>query len=112
MTSIVVLTATGRRIEGIDGAVAVEALSAASALASVMSRYDAAVLVSDGFDAGQAVSLAAAIADVARLVIEVRSTRWDGETSSPISAACRGVISGFGDAGVAAAVRLLQSVAP
>jgi 3-dehydroquinate dehydratase len=40
-------------------------------------------------------------------VVEVRFTRWDGEEHSEVSAACRGVIAGFGMEGVAAAVGLL-----
>ena len=52
------------------------------------------------------------IADAIRIVnitaIEVRCDRWDGFTPSRLSAACRGVISGFGMAGVPAALAILR----
>ncbi len=41
--------------------------------------------------------------------IEVRPERWDGRTPSPLSAACRGVISGFGIAGILAALDFLRA---
>ncbi len=41
--------------------------------------------------------------------IEVRAERWDGHSPSPLSAACRGVISGFGLNGIHAAVKLLSN---
>ena len=40
--------------------------------------------------------------------VEVRAERWDGRTPSPLSAACGGVISGFGVGGLLAAVRLVR----
>jgi 3-dehydroquinate dehydratase len=40
--------------------------------------------------------------------VEVRLQKWDGFSPSPLSAACRGVIAGFGEAGLAAAVRFLE----
>ena len=40
--------------------------------------------------------------------IEVRSARWDGTSPSPLSAACRGVISGFGTRAIATAVSLVS----
>lgn len=65
------------------------------------------VLVSDGLHADTEAAVAAAIRSAPGPVVEVRSLRWDGESPSPVSAACRGVISGFGAAGVAAAVGVL-----
>jgi 3-dehydroquinate dehydratase len=68
-----------------------------------------AVIVSDGLDAEATEAVAAAVRDHSSPCIEVRSARWDGESFSPLSAACRGVISGFGVAGVAAAVTAARS---
>jgi len=61
---------------------------------------------------------AVSVEDIPRLVdaviasgrpcIEVRAERWDGRTPSPLSAACNGVISGFGVSGVRAACALLR----
>ena len=111
MNSVAVITSDGRPVEGIPGEVAIVLLPGASELVSVMAHYDAAVLVSDRFTADEIAQIAGAIATLGKPVIEVRSTRWDGESPSPLSAACRGVIAGFGDAGAAAAVRLLQTQA-
>jgi 3-dehydroquinate dehydratase len=66
------------------------------------------VLLSDGLDEAGQQAVAVAVRASGRMVVEVRSARWDGETQSQLSAACRGVISGFGGAGVAAAVALIQ----
>ena len=70
-----------------------------------------AVLVSDGIGEDGAEAVAAAIRDRGAPCIEVRSERWDGSTISPVSAACRGVVSGFGVGGVAAAVRAVSDEA-
>ncbi len=69
---------------------------------------EAFVLCSDGLPRPDADALAVLIRELGRTVIEVRGERWDGASPSPLSAACRGVISGFGLAGVRAAVALLQ----
>jgi 3-dehydroquinate dehydratase len=66
-----------------------------------------AVLVTDGLDSEDLDSLAGAIRERAGQCIEVRLSGWDGETHSPVSGACRGVISGFGADGVVRAVELL-----
>jgi hypothetical protein len=70
--------------------------------------WEAAVLVTDGIPEASLDSIAQAVRASGRPVIEVRSARWDGASASPVSAACRGVISGFGPAGVAAAAAMLQ----
>ena len=51
--------------------------------------------------------IAGAVRTVEAAVILVETDAWDGETHSPVSAACSGVIAGFGIAGVSAAVALL-----
>lgn len=66
------------------------------------------VLLSDGLTASDVAAIADAVRRSSRAVIEVRSERWDGQTESELSAACRGVISGFGLDGIAAAVALLE----
>ena len=65
------------------------------------------MLASDGLAPAGEAAVAAAIVRAGVRVIEVRAARWDGRTHSALSAACRGVISGFGIvAGVKAAVAL------
>jgi 3-dehydroquinate dehydratase len=61
-----------------------------------------AVIVTDGLSGGDAV--AHAIRTLGASAIEVQSQRWDGETHSELTAACRGVIAGFGAGAVAYAV--------
>lgn len=75
------------------------------------SDFDAAVLMSDAIPPADADLVAKAVTRAARPIIEVRGSRWDGTEPSPISAACRGVIAGFGVDGVVAAVRLLEQEA-
>ena len=94
----------------IEGARLVEASSSA-ALATALAApgWDAAVLVSEGLVPADLAALAAAVTAAGRPVIEVPFARWDGESYSPLSAACRGVISGFGAAGIAAALEVLRT---
>lgn len=66
-----------------------------------------AVIVSNGLDIEDLEALATAVRERSGECIEVRFERWDGESQSPLSGACRGVISGFGADGVREAVRLL-----
>ena len=66
-----------------------------------------AVVCTDGLASEDLPSLAAAIAARPAPCIEVRAAAWDGESGSPVAAACRGVISGFGTNGVQWAVELL-----
>ncbi|MEO6398052.1 MAG: hypothetical protein ABIP13_06255 [Tepidiformaceae bacterium] len=67
-----------------------------------------AVIWSDGLEADSLEAVAAAVRDREGACIEVRSKRWDGATFSPLSAACRGVISGFGEGALAQAADLLR----
>jgi 3-dehydroquinate dehydratase len=76
--------------------------------AALTSTDGPAVLVSDGLLEEQLAALAAEIRRLRRQVIEVRAERWDGASFSPLSAACRGVISGFGLDGIGAALHLLR----
>lgn len=66
-----------------------------------------AVVVTDGLDAEDLDTIASAIRQRRGRCIEVRLAGWDGETQSPVSGVCRGVISGFGTDGIRRAVDLL-----
>ncbi len=69
-----------------------------------------AIIVTDGLEIEDLDALAGAIRERGAICIEVRSARWDGETQSPVSAVCKGVVSGFGTLGIArAAEQLAQS---
>ncbi len=63
------------------------------------------VLCIDGLPDAEVI--AGAVRTVGATVILVEAGPWDGENHSPVSAACAGVIAGFGIAGVSAAVALL-----
>jgi len=77
------------------------------ALGALAIPHDALVIVTDALPEADLPRLAAAIRSNAKPAVEVRSQRWDGDAFSPISAACRGVISGFGPNGLLAAANLL-----
>lgn len=82
--------------------------SAADAVAALAQASAAAVVVSDALEEPSVGVVAAAVRAAGKPVIEVRSERWDGQTFSPLSAACRGVISGFGADGISTAVAALE----
>ena len=90
------------------GAMMVPFHTAFDAAVSLRATPAPAVLVTDHLDAEDLDSLAAAIRERQGEVIEVRLSGWDGETHSPVSAVCRGVISGFGADGIVRAVELLR----
>lgn len=81
--------------------------SAADMVAALQGSPAPVVVVTDGLAGEDLDTVANAIRPRGQSCIEVRSTRWDGESPSPVSAACRGVISGFGPNGLAAAAALL-----
>ncbi|MGE3076714.1 MAG: hypothetical protein AB7N24_21810 [Dehalococcoidia bacterium] len=81
--------------------------TAVDAVISLKASDAPAVIVTDGLDNEDLDSLANAIRERGAPSIEVRMVRWDGETQSPVSGVCRGVISGFGMDGVARAMGLL-----
>jgi len=78
-----------------------------TAVAALRATDAPAVICSDALSGDDLALVAAAVGHRAGQCIEVRSTRWDGEAHSPLAAACRGVISGFGAAGVRRAAALL-----
>jgi len=104
---VIVLVAAPREIAGLPPGAEVVPLTEASTLTQALEGCTGAVVVSDGFPPPALNALAAAARQAVVPVIEVRAERWDGQSPSPLSAACRGVISGFGDAGIRAAVELL-----
>lgn len=67
------------------------------------------VLVSDSIADTELTRVAGAVNQSGTPCIEVRSEPWDGTTFSPLSAACRGVISGFGIAAIPHAIDVLRS---
>ncbi len=54
--------------------------------------------------------VAAAIREHSLRAVEVRAERWDGFSASPLSAACRGVIAGFGANGIPAAIAVQRQL--
>ncbi len=95
-------------IAGVAGTVLLTYGNAVDLIISLRATANPAVIWSDGLEDDSLEAVAAAVRDHAGACIEVRSEGWDGERFSPLSAACRGVISGFGERGLAAAVRLAQ----
>jgi 3-dehydroquinate dehydratase len=89
-------------VEGADVVVVAGGLAAA-----VRAAAGPVVVWSEGLAAGEEAEVAAAVRSLGADCIEVRPERWDGESPSGLSAACRGVISGFGVNGVRAAVAVL-----
>lgn len=89
------------------GAMLVHFQTAIDAVVSLRASEAPAVLVTDGLDAEVLGALASAIRERRAPCIEVRMEGWDGETQSPVSGVCRGVISGFGTNGLARAIEFL-----
>jgi len=89
------------------GAMLVHFQTAIDAVVSLRASEAPAVLVTDGLDAEDLGALASAIRERAAPCLEVRMKGWDGETQSPVSGVCRGVISGFGANGLGRAVEFL-----
>jgi 3-dehydroquinate dehydratase len=75
-------------------------------LAAKAGEAEGAIIVSDGIAAEELDAVAAAVRGWTGTCIEVRGAAWDGTTFSPLSAACKGVISGFGDDGLRRALEL------
>ena len=88
-----------------DGVTVVRYNNPAEAAAAIAGGSGPAVILSDALNDPEG-SVASAVRTSGRSCIEVRSQRWDGETPSPLAAACRGVVAGFGVAGVIAAAQL------
>ncbi len=91
-----------------ERAVVVRYTTVADIQAALASGAGPVILRSDGLDDSSVTAAAHAVRAAAMTVIEVRSERWDGASYSELSAACRGVISGFGADGILAALALLE----
>ncbi|MFN0148269.1 MAG: hypothetical protein ACKVT1_17350 [Dehalococcoidia bacterium] len=81
--------------------------TAAEVAEALRGRTEAVLIVRGDLSGAEITALAGAVSAAGTRVIEVRSAVWDGETASALSAACRGVISGFGERGVLRAVELI-----
>jgi 3-dehydroquinate dehydratase len=110
MSDVLVLipAAESGNLPQIDGAVLVPYTTTLDVVVSLKGSDLAAVVCTDGIADEEAESVATAIRERAAPCVEVRLGPWDGESHSPVSAVCRGVISGFGVAGVVRAVELLS----
>ncbi|MEO8539012.1 MAG: hypothetical protein ABI577_04665 [bacterium] len=91
-----------------EGAMFVPFQTAFDAVISLRASDAPAVLVTDGLDAEDLDSLAAALRERSGPCVEVRLAAWDGETHSAVSGVCRGVISGFGQNGIKRAIDYLS----
>ncbi|MCC6383111.1 MAG: hypothetical protein IT304_11450 [Dehalococcoidia bacterium] len=92
----------------LPGARVVRYVDAEAACVGLDAVFDVALLLSDGLDAEGEAAVAAAVRASGRPVVEVQSVRWEGERHSPLTAACRGVVAGFGAHALAAVLRSLQ----
>lgn len=97
-----------RGLPPIQGGVLVPFTSTLDVVVSLKASPLPAVLCTDTIPFEEAESVAAAIRGHSAAVVEVRLGPWDGESHSPIGAACRGVISGFGLNGVVRAAEFLS----
>jgi 3-dehydroquinate dehydratase len=90
-----------------DGAVFVPFETVVDAVVALKATELPAAIGTDGLAGEDLPALTAAIVAHAAPCIEVRAGAWDGESASPVAAACRGVISGFGVHGLRRAADLL-----
>ena len=95
----------------IDGGVLVPFTSTLDVVVSLKASPLPAVLCTDTIPAEESDAVVTALRERTAPCIEVRLYPWDGESHSPISAVCRGVISGFGPNAVARAAEFLSSEA-
>jgi 3-dehydroquinate dehydratase len=108
MGELLVLAPSGFiRAEEVAPAILLEFRSFDEVQAAFLGRYDGAVFVSDGIPADRLAVVAGSVRGAGYPVIEVQSHPWRGEEHSPLTAACRGVIAGFGAHGIRAALEIL-----
>lgn len=105
---VIVPAEVAEHLPVIPGGTIVPVTSTLDIVVSLKASPLPAVVCTDIISDGEAESVAAAIRDRTAPCIEVRLAAWDGESHSPIGAACRGVISGFGPRGVARAAEFLS----
>lgn len=110
MSEVLVLIHRGQPSGALPpGALVVPFGTVVDAVVALKATTAPAVICTGGLAPEDLAPLAAAVAAHPASCIEVRSDAWDGESHSPVAAACRGVISGFGAGGVRRAVELLRS---
>lgn len=112
MMSIIVIApdSVARKLADFDDdVIIVRYRSAPEAIGEFAGSAGAVIIVSDGLHPEDLPAVAEAVRASTKPCIEVRGGGWDGTTFSPLSAACRGVVSGFGPAAVARAVELLRA---
>jgi hypothetical protein len=69
------------------------------------------VLVLDGLSDAEVGVLEAALGDAQVQPVAVQGPQWDGFVPIPLAGLCRGLVCGFGDAGVVAAIQALEGEA-
>lgn len=106
MAPVVVIAPAGWPVPA--GDVRVRRYTTAAEVVAALEAPGDVVLVSDALTRGDLGDVAAAVRARTGETIELRSERWDGATESPLSGACRGVISGFGAAALVRAIEVLR----
>ena len=106
--SVRVLAPIGAALLDLPGVEAVR-FENVEGLVAGLKRQSRVVIVSDGLEPDDLLKVAQAIRDGGVMAIEVQSHGWDGESHSPLTAACRGVIGGFGLSAVSYAVEMLNA---
>lgn len=109
MTVLILVPAAVGAVPTLAGARIAAFATPAEAAAILAADPSPAVILTDTLDAAAQETIAGALRDHTRPCIEVRSARWDGVSPSPLSAACRGVISGFGTNALATAAALVAA---
>ncbi|MCY4390698.1 MAG: hypothetical protein OXE43_01435 [Chloroflexi bacterium] len=107
MAAVLVILPPGVTPPPLPDGVEVRACATATEVTAALDAATGDIVLGAGGLAGDA-AIANAVGAVAGTVIQVDLESWDGETHSLVSAACSGVIAGFGTAGIAAAVALLR----
>ena len=107
MAAVLVILPGGVTAPPLADGVEVTACATASEVTAALAAATGDVVLCAGDLAGDA-GVADALAAVAGTVVQVELEWWDGVTHSAVSAACEGVIAGFGTAGIAAAVAVLR----
>ena len=107
MAALVILPPGAAPLSLPDGVEVRHCATAAEITAALTAATGDVVLCVGGL--GEDPGVADAVSGVDGTVIQVELESWDGETHSPVSAACAGVIAGFGTAGIVAAVALLSA---
>ena len=110
MAAVLVILPAGVTAPPLADGVEVTACATASEVTAALAAATGDVVLCAGDRRGDA-EVAGAVAGVTGSVIQVELESWDGVTHSAVSAACAGVIAGFGTAGIVAAVALLRDAA-